>query len=75
MKKNLFFFMKQKNQAFTLIEVIVATSILTLSIFGIYKLIGENMRLIGNSSALSTSAILLNDTKECLKSFGYTAFS
>lgn len=67
--------MKQNFQAFTLIEVIVATSILTLSIFGIYKLIGENMRLIGNSSALSTSALLLNDTKECLKSFGYDAFS
>lgn len=59
---------------FTLIEVIVATSILSLSIFGIYKLIGENIKLIWNSSALSTSAILLNNAKECIKYFWYDAF-
>ncbi len=67
--------MKQKKEFwFTLIEVLVATSILSLSIFGIYKLIGENMRLIGNSSALSTAALLLNNGKECVKSFWYDAF-
>lgn len=66
--------MKKNTPWFTLIEVLVATSILSLSIFGIYKLIGENMRLIGNSSALSTAALLLNDEKECIKSFWYDAF-
>jgi prepilin-type N-terminal cleavage/methylation domain-containing protein len=61
-------------KAFTLIEVIVATSILSLSIFGIYKLIGENMRLLWTSSAMTTSALLLNNAKECIKSFWYSAF-
>lgn len=66
--------MISNKQAFTLIEVIVATSILSLSIFGIYKLIGENMRLLWNSSAMTTSALLLNNVKECIKSFWYDAF-
>lgn len=41
--------MKINKKAFTLVEVIVATSILMVSVFGIYKLIGENAKLINNS--------------------------
>jgi len=41
--------MKKNKIAFTLVEVVVATSILMVSVFGVYKLIGENMKLINNN--------------------------
>ena len=58
---------------FSLTEVIVATSILTLTIFWVYKLLGENLRLIWNTSSLSTIALLENNAKECLKYFWYSS--
>lgn len=38
------------NKWFSLIEVIIATSILTISVFWVYKLIWENSKIINNST-------------------------
>ncbi|MCP4523510.1 MAG: hypothetical protein GY828_04795 [Candidatus Gracilibacteria bacterium] len=62
--------MKNAKKAFSLIELIVATSILTLTVFGVLKLIGENTKTISNAQLSSQLNYLLQPTKECLGSIG-----
>ncbi|MDQ7009003.1 MAG: prepilin-type N-terminal cleavage/methylation domain-containing protein [Candidatus Gracilibacteria bacterium] len=59
--------MKNK-KAFTLIEVIIASAILSITVFGVYKLIGENSKLINNSDNFLQLNNLFLNTEECIKS-------
>jgi prepilin-type N-terminal cleavage/methylation domain-containing protein len=53
---------------FTLIEVIVASAILSITVFWVYKLIWENAKLINNSdNYLQLNNLFLN-LEECIKS-------
>lgn len=58
--------MKNNFKAFSLIEVIVATSILTIAVFWVFKLIGENSKIISQSQNYIQSNFLLQPSKECL---------
>lgn len=58
--------MKNNFKAFSLIEVIVATSILTIAVFWVFKLIGENSKIISQSQNYIQSNLLLQPSKECL---------
>ena len=58
--------MKNK-KAFTLIEVVIATAILSITVFWVYKLIWENSKLINNSdNYLQLNNLFLN-LEECIK--------
>ena len=60
--------MKKNKKAFTLIEIIIATWILSIAVFWVYKLIWENSKLINNSdNYLQLNNLFLN-LEECLKS-------
>ena len=53
-------------KAFSLIEVVVATSIITISVFWVYKLISENTKIINNSWNLLRANSLFPNIKECI---------
>jgi len=66
--------MKNK-KAFTLIEVIVASAILSITVFWVYKLIWENSKIINNSdNYLQLNNLFLN-LEECIKSKWYSNYS
>lgn len=54
--------------AFSLIEIMVSTIILTVWLFGIYKLIWSNMLLLSNNETFVTAKTLNIPFRECLKS-------
>jgi len=58
--------MKNNKSGFSLIEVIVATSILTIAVFWIFKLIWENSKIISQSQNYIQANLLLQPSKECL---------
>ncbi len=55
-------------KAFTLIEIIVATSILTIAVFWVFKLIWENNKIMSTSQNIKNSHFLLQPMSECLQS-------
>lgn len=55
-------------KAFTLIEIIVATSILTIAVFWVFKLIWENNKIMSTSQNIKNSHFLLQPMSECLRS-------
>lgn len=60
---------------FSLIEVVVATSILTIWVFSIYKLIWNNLNLISNANTQKTIHIIEKSLIECLKYFNVDTLS
>lgn len=60
---------------FSLIEIIIATIVLTIGVFGIYRLIGNNMNLLHNYSKTSQMQTLGENLKECTRYLGYNSFS
>ncbi len=58
--------MYKNNWWFSLIEVIIATWIISISVFWVYKLIGENTKIITNSWNYTQAYSLFPVTKECL---------
>lgn len=54
---------------FSLIEVVVATSILTIWVFGIYKLIWNDLNLVSNTNTKKTANIIEKSLIECIKYF------
>lgn len=64
--------MKYNNKWFSLIEVIVATSILTIAVFWVFKLIAENSKILTNSNNFMQANFLLQPTKECLNKLWLT---
>lgn len=59
---------KINNLWFTLIEVIIASAILSIAVFWVYKLIWENSKLISNSDNYLIMNNLFINTEECIKS-------
>jgi len=66
--------MKKNKKAFTLIEVIVATSILMMSVFWVYKLIWENMKLINNNDNYLQLHSLFPVLESCIDEIWYSNF-
>lgn len=52
----------------------IAIVILTLWVFGIYKLINNNTYLFAQNQTLTTLNFLLESQKECMKHLGYSKF-
>jgi len=65
---------KLKNNWFSLIEVVVATSILTVSVFWVYKLIWENTKLITNFDSYKQSDTLFISFEECIDNIWFNYF-
>lgn len=65
MKNNYHINMNKK--AFTLIEVIIATSILTISVFWVYKLISQNSKIIENSNNYLNTTLLFPVLENCIE--------
>ena len=65
---------KNKTSAFTLIEVMVAASILSITIFGVYKLIWENTKLISNKEQYSFANTFFPSLQECIENIGFDNF-
>ncbi len=59
--------MKKTKQAFSIIEVVVASIILSISVFWVFKLISENQKIINNSNNHNTANSLFISFQECLK--------
>lgn len=64
----------KKKYWFTLLEIMVASAILSLTVFWVYKLIWENSRLIGNKDIFLQKNILIYNIKECLDTLWFFAF-
>lgn len=64
--------MKHHTHWFSLIEIIVSSIILTIGLFGVYKLIANNMVLIDEAQNKATQKNLILPMKECLASKKYT---
>lgn len=54
-------------KAFSLIETIIATGILSITVFWIYKLIWENNKIVANSNNFLTQNLVYENAEECLK--------
>ena len=67
--------MNKKNKWFSLIEVIVASSILSISVFGVYKLIWENTKIINNSSNSVQLNYFFPIIEECIANIWFWNFS
>lgn len=65
----------KKNKAFTLVELVIATGILTVSVFGIYKLISENNKVINNSKITYDSYLLFPSVQACIENMNITETS
>ncbi|NUJ97914.1 type II secretion system protein [Candidatus Gracilibacteria bacterium] len=64
----------KKKKAFSLIEIIVATSVISMTIFGVYTLIAQNGKLIQNSGSYLQGEILIGNIKECINFLGFNTF-
>ena len=58
--------MKSK-KAFSLIEIVIATGIFSVTVFWIYKLIWENNKIITNSNIYLTQNQTFENAIQCLK--------
>ena len=67
--------MVKNKSAFTLIEVVIATSIITLTVFGAYKLIWENIKIINKSWNLQQTKALFPLLEECIENIWFNTFS
>jgi len=64
--------MKKNKKAFSLIEVITASIILTIAVFWVFKLIWENQKLINNSDNYKTATSLFIPLQECIENIYWT---
>jgi prepilin-type N-terminal cleavage/methylation domain-containing protein len=64
----------KKKKAFSLIEIIVATSVISMTIFWVYSLIAKNGKLIQNSWAYLQGEILIGNIKECINFLWFNTF-
>ena len=67
--------MVKNKSAFTLIEVVIATSIITLTVFGAYKLIWENIKIINKSWNLQQTKALFPLLEECIENIWFNTFN
>lgn len=67
--------MKKNSYWFSIIEIIISTVILTVWVFWVYKLIGNNMNHISNNENLVTLYNNYIPLRECIKSNGYSSLA
>lgn len=64
--------MKNKsNKWFSIIEVVVSSIILSLSVFWIYKLIAENNKILNNSNNYLDANILITNISNCIENIWF----
>jgi len=63
-----------RKSGFTLIEVIIATSIITITVFWVYKLIWENTKIINKSWNILQSKYLFPLIEECIENLWIVSF-
>ncbi len=61
-------------KAFSLIEIIIATWILSMTFFWVYKLIWENTKIINNSNNFLQTNTIFYNFKECIKNIWFDYF-
>lgn len=66
--------MKKNNNAFTLVEIIISTIILSIWVFWVYKLLSTNLANLSNFENIKQSKNLIINTKECIKSLWFNTF-
>lgn len=66
--------MKEK-KAFTLVEIIISTIILTWGVFAIYKLLSINTNNLNNYDNLSQANNMFINIQECIKSIWFNYFT
>ncbi len=62
-------------KAFSLIEVVVATSILSIAVFWVYKMIWENNKVINNSNNYLTKTSLFPVLETCIEKSWITSWT
>lgn len=67
--------MISSKKAFSIIEIIISASILSIWVFWVYKLIWNNMNYIANNENLLQLNMLYNPMRECIKSIWYNSLS
>jgi len=67
--------MKKIDNAFSLIEVVIATSIISITVFWIYKLMWENNKIIANSSSYLQVNSLFPTLEECIENIWFSYFN
>ena len=67
--------MKKINNAFSLIEVVIATSVISITVFWIYKLMWENNKIIANSSSYLQVNSLFPTLEECIENIWFSYFN
>lgn len=60
---------KKSTQGFSLVEIIISTIILTIGVFWVYKLLGNNMLLLGKNDTWLTMKTLEQNLTECITYF------
>jgi len=63
--------MKTNKNWFSILEVVVASMILSLSVFWIYKLIAENNKIINNSNNNFDANLLMLNMIDCIEWIGF----
>ena len=66
--------MLSPKKAFSLIEVIISASILSIAVFWVYKLIWENSKTINNINNFSQSNFLIPLSQECIDYIWFDTF-
>ena len=66
--------MKINKKAFSLIEILIATSILSIAVFWVYRLIWENTKTISNSDNLLNANNMIFPLKECIENIWFDTF-
>ena len=59
-------------KAFSLIEIIVATSILSIAVFWVYKMIWENTKIVANSNNFLNTSLLFPIIETCIENSNIT---
>lgn len=67
--------MNKSKNAFSIIEIVISTAILTIWVFWVYKLIWNNMNYIANNENLVELNMMYNPFRECVKSIWYNSLS
>lgn len=67
--------MINKKKWFTIIEIIIATWILTISVFWVYKLISENNKMINNSNIYLNTSMMWPMVENCIKNLSPSIWS
>ncbi len=63
-----------KKSGFSLIEVVVSSIILSLTVFWVYKLIAENNKIINNSNNYLDANMLISNTISCIENLSWSLY-